>query len=514
MSTIATTIVGPAPAELLRRSDVTLRKGRHTLINDRLAPEQAHVRDLLSIRKTLERGGLEHLLVRGDRGRLVIALDQADRKRISRVFAESAPAEPFYAKPLDRDQPATLVSAGLFARGKARVWRLWRPRIDPSGQLRYGAGNGVQIEFWDFGAEEIVAPLENSLMRKRLPRAEAIDDRIELHGVVWPTLQNMFAPHASDVRFDIDMVFSWVDGNDPEFQKRRAERMQGHVIGEGDDHEARFRQIDELRYALRSVYLFAPWVRRIFIATDSPRPAWLAEHPRVTLVRSEEFFARQEDLPTHNSHAVEAQLHRIEGLSEHFLYSNDDMFFGRPVSPDDFFSPGGISKFLEATTRIGLGDTNPSRSGHDNAARVNRRLLRERFGAITTRHLEHSAAPLRRSVIAELEREFPAEFRATAGSPFRAADNISVTNSLYHYYALMTGRAVTNEHSTMLYVDTTSRSGLRRMERMLRQRDLDFFCLNDGSFPEVPAEERMRRVTAFLERYYPIAAPWEVPGVE
>ena len=68
-----------------------------------------------------------------------------------------------------------------------------------------------------------------------------------------------------------------------------------------------------------------------------------ADHPKVTIVRSEEFFADTSVLPTHNSHAVEAQLHRIEGLAEHFLYSNDDMFFGRPVAPELFFSPAGIS---------------------------------------------------------------------------------------------------------------------------------------------------------------------------
>ena len=66
-----------------------------------------------------------------------------------------------------------------------------------------------------------------------------------------------------------------------EFVRERAKRMQSYVVGEGDDSEARFRQIDELKYALRSVHLFAPWVRRIFIATDSPAPAWLAEHPKV-----------------------------------------------------------------------------------------------------------------------------------------------------------------------------------------------------------------------------------------
>ena len=161
--------------------------------------------------------------------------------------------------------------------------------------------------------------------------------------------------------------------------------------------------------------MFAPWVRRIFIATDSPAPAWLADHPQVTIVRSEEFFADPSVLPTHNSHAVESQLHHIQGLAEHFLYSNDDMFFGRPVGPDMFFSPGGITKFVEADTRIGLGENDAERSGFENAARVNRSCCCERFGRITTRHLEHCAAPLRRSVVARDGEGVPDEFAADRG---------------------------------------------------------------------------------------------------
>jgi UDP-glucose 4-epimerase len=232
----------------------------------------------------------------------------------------------------------------------------------------------------------------------------------------------------------------------------------------------------------------------------------------VTIVRSEEFFADPEVLPTHNSHAVEAQLHRIPGLAEHFLYSNDDMFFGRPLQPSLFFSPGGVSKFVEATTRIGLGDNDPARSGHDNAARVNRRLLRERFGRTTTRHLEHCAAPLRISVMSELEREFPDDFRRTAASRFRSATDISVTNSLYHYYALITGRAVEQRQAKITYVETTLRRSLNQLDRLLRRRDQDMFCLNDGSNPELTVEERTTAVTEFLERYFPIPAPWERPA--
>jgi hypothetical protein len=133
-------------------------------------------------------------------------------------------------------------------------------------------------------------------------------------------------------------------------------------------------------------------------------------------------------LPTHNSHAVEAQLHCIDGLAEHFLYSNDDMFFG-PVTAEMFFTAGGLTKFVECDVRIGSGPTRTERSGHDNALRVNRELLRERFGRVILRDLEHCAAPMRRSVAAEVEREFADDIARTAASRFRSATDVSVTNS-------------------------------------------------------------------------------------
>ncbi len=504
-------LVGPgAHARLLARTDVRLRKGRFELVNESLTFGAAQIADLIAVHDALDAAGIDHLLVRRDDDRPTIALDHARFDEIERVLAEAFADEPFYSRA--GGETAVLIADGALADSRdPRVLRLFRPRASATGRLRFGAATGVRLEFWDFGTDAILAPAENALMRRRLPRAEAVESQVQLHGRTWLTLDGMFDVLASDVTFDIDMVFSWVDGSSVEFQRARAARMLAHVVGDGDDSDARFRQIDELKYALRSVYTFAPWVRRIFIVTDSPRPAWLAEHPRVSLVRSEQFFADTSVLPTHNSHAVEAQLHRIEGLSEHFLYSNDDMFLGRPVRPDLFFSPGGITKFIEASTRIGLGDTQPERSGFENAARVNRRLLRERFGRVTTRHLEHAAAPLRRSVIAELAEQFPQEFARTAASRFRSATDISVTNSLYHYYALMTGRAVQQTGASVKYIETTLAKAPGEMNRLLEERDHDLFCLNDGSHPEISVTRRTRTVQRFLERYFPIPAPWERP---
>lgn len=502
------------------------------MLNSGSTPHEAMVDDLLFLRSVLSSAGIGFLLVRGARMRgsdragvrPVLAIDSSDREAAIRALAAASVSEPLYSKPLRSEPPtsgrrrarrgsrrkAVPVSSGALSDNpRDRVFRLFRPRVSPSRTLRYGAGNGVQLEFWSRGESELVLPRENAMTRRVVPAEEPVTTSVELYGQTWPTIEGMWDEHAGDVRFPIDIVFSWVDGAELEWQRARAERMKSYVVGEGDDHDARFRQLDELKYALRSVNLFAPWLRNIFIVTDSPRPGWLAEHPRVTLLRSEDFFADTSVLPTHNSHAVESQLHNIRELGEYFLYSNDDMFFGRAVWPETFFTVGGISRFIEADTRIGLGSAAASRSGFENAARVNRELLRERFGQIITRHLEHAPAPLRRSVLRELEAEFPDDFSRTAASAFRSATDVSVTNSLYHYYALLTGRAVTQTTARVKYVDTTVRTGLGKLKKLLRRRNYDFFCLNDGSFPELSPEERAIAIRSFLEDYFPIPAPWE-----
>ena len=173
------------------------------------------------------------------------------------------------------------------------------------------------------------------------------------------------------------------------------------------------------------------------------------------------------------------------------------------MSPSLFFSPGGITKFVEASTRIGLGETHAGRSGFENAARVNRALLRDRFGKVTTRHLEHCAAPLRRSVMAELEAAFPDEFRRTAASRFRSATDISVTNSLYHYYALLTGRAVVQTDARVKYVETTLRTALPAMKKLLKRRDQRHVLPQRRQLPRDLGRAAHGAVIDFLERYFP-----------
>jgi len=491
------------------RPDVTLERGLLHLIHDDITPAHAQLEDLRAVAEALEAGDVPVLLIRHGRSAPALAVDSELREDAFRALREHLPADPFYVK--TKGAPAAPVEDAQPPTAAPTTVRVFRPRITADRSLRYGRQYAARIEFWRFGSEVTEAPDDNALTRRLTPSADIVFADVERYGRSWRTIDGMFDTHAHEFGEDVDIVFSWVDGSSRTFQQQHAKRLAGHIVGQGDDSPARYRHVDELRYALRSVHMYAPWIRRIFIATDSPAPAWLAEHPKVTIVRSEEFFADPSVLPTHNSHAVEAQLHRIPGLAEHFLYSNDDMFFGRPVDPELFFTPAGLTRFVESPVRIGVGGPDAERSGHDNGLRVNRALLQERFGRTIVRDLSHCATPLRRSILFELEEQFPEEFARTAAARFRSVSDISVTNSLYHYYAMLTGRALPTAEPRVTYVQTTVTGALQRMDRLTGRRDVDMFCLNDGWETDIPEQLRTRAVREALERMFPIRAPWEKP---
>lgn len=103
-------------------------------------------------------------------------------------------------------------------------------------------------------------------------------------------------------------------------------------------HE-RFADNNELKYSLRSIEKFAPWVNNVYIVTNGQVPVWLdLNHPKVKLVTHQDIFPNKSHLPTFSSPAIECNLHRIQGLSKQFIYFNDDIFLTSSVRKEDFFT--------------------------------------------------------------------------------------------------------------------------------------------------------------------------------
>lgn len=140
--------------------------------------------------------------------------------------------------------------------------------------------------------------------------------------------------------YPIDFVVTWVDGNDPAWQKERAEYFGDDELRTSGNGSCRYRDWASFRYWFRAVEAYAPWVRYVHLVTWGHVPAWLdLECPKLKIVNHKDFMP-SEFLPTYNCNPLELNLFRIPELSEHFVYFNDDILLARPVTPADFFANG------------------------------------------------------------------------------------------------------------------------------------------------------------------------------
>ncbi len=141
----------------------------------------------------------------------------------------------------------------------------------------------------------------------------------------------------NEIREEIDFVITWVDGSDEAWSRQRRQYKQTY---QEDNCEERYRDWDLLKYWFRGVEQYAPWVRKIHLITWGHLPKWLdTQNPKLHIVRHEDYVP-EEFLPTFNSNVLELYFHKIEDLTEHFVYFNDDMFLIDRVKPQSFFCGG------------------------------------------------------------------------------------------------------------------------------------------------------------------------------
>jgi hypothetical protein len=390
---------------------------------------------------------------------------------------------------------------------RARSWRLFRAFA--YGDRAVGRDQAAELTFWQPGSSGLVERIGTRGQDRFDPRCPATTELLD--GRPYPGRTAFPVGHDLE-RFTgpVDVVYTWVDGQDPEWQATLRDVLEDHD-GPAADHSmdpARFRSRDELLYSMRSVWALCGWVRKIFVVTAGQVPGWLVGHDRVRVVDHDEILPASA-LPTFNSHAIESSLHRIDELAEHFIYLNDDMFVGRPLRPEIFFTPNGLPKVFSSDARVpGVEDEHTL--AVDTAARRGRELLAERFGRVATFKPHHSPYPLRRSTLEEIDREFPDVVKTTSHSRFRDPADLSIAASFALHYGLATGRAVPGEiHTDYVHVESARLSW--HLDRIGRGRDLDTFCLNETE--TVPGEHHDREVaiSKFLDGYFPVPAPWERP---
>lgn len=308
----------------------------------------------------------------------------------------------------------------------------------------------------------------------------------------------------------IDLVYLWVDGNDPIWQAKRQKTLGLTETRLSANCEGRYANHDELLYSLRSIEKYAPWINKIFIVTDNQVPAWLdKENPRVTIVDHKEILP-PECLPCFNSVVIEHFIADIPGLSEHFLYSNDDTLLNRPTSPDDFFTSEGnpiirLKKrhlrkfwiFLKKNilhTRSGLYNNQIDRSAA---------LIEKTFGKYYQGKPHHNIDAFNVSHIKKIRKLYMNEISKILSHHKREYDDVQ--RCIYSYGALADNKGelkyVGNEES--MKISLYNKKAYKKLDTL----NPTFFCMNDS---EHCKEEDREYAAAFLAKRFPDKSSFEL----
>ena len=313
----------------------------------------------------------------------------------------------------------------------------------------------------------------------------------------------------------IDAVITWVDGNDPAWRARRDSYLHGGEDRHDDVAGAtRYASVGEIYLCVASINRYAPFVRRIYIVTDRQVPPHLdafLQHnfpdghiPCEIVDHSVIFAGYEQHLPIFNSRAIETLLWRIPGLSERYLYFNDDVMLLSPVTEDHFFTPDGTCCYgrpystLLACTLHAL---KPRRDGHKpmgykvslmHAMRYTGRQRQFLF-------LYHAPVAHRRSRFEQVFQQYPEALETNIAQRFRHTSQFN-PQELYCLTEHRQGRCTVNtayDH-VFYFKPHGSRRYTERKLRTLRTTQALFGCVN--SLDQASPDTRERILQALAER--------------
>ena len=329
----------------------------------------------------------------------------------------------------------------------------------------------------------------------------------------------------------IDFVIPWVDGADPAWRKEKYKYMG---VDEPDAGVERYRDMGILKYWFRAVETYAPWVNQVHFITWGHLPEWLnTDCPKLHIVNHQDYIP-QEYLPTFSSRPIELNLHRISGLSEQFVYFNDDMFLNNPVSPEFFFRRGLPCDFLHCapvefrntsdvyahTTVNSIIKVNYYYSYIKLFLRKPTKVLNIKYGIKT--NIEnlmklgnvhsyigfmnhHLPTAYSKRTYEEVWNVMPELLNMVSGNKFRTP--YDVNQSLFRYWQLASGQ--------FCPVSPSSRGKFLRIadqndhvEAVLNDSSVKMVCINDTPF-EVDFDQAMEQIVAIYEKKLPQKSMFE-----
>lgn len=314
----------------------------------------------------------------------------------------------------------------------------------------------------------------------------------------------------------VDIVYLWVDGADLAWQKKRQQAYARWLPEHGDElavhgnTAGRYRDNGELMFNLRALEKFFPQHGHIYIVSDAQRPSWLKSSDQLTIVNHHDLMPAGTG-PVFDSGHIESYLHHIPGLSEKFIYLNDDVFFGQKVDIDWWFGDC-LRIFSETKTVQDYDELQANETALVNASILSRNWLMQRYPDYRhePRIYSHSPRPMLKSVMLELEKIAPELFQKIRSTTFRSWRLPAIVPDLIPRWMVQLGIAQ-QVILDPLHINTSDKNAKQQFDTLLANfGSLPFFCINDTCDEAPDTDFRLLRISRSLKKLLPVPSPFEL----
>jgi len=327
----------------------------------------------------------------------------------------------------------------------------------------------------------------------------------------------------------IDFVIPWVDPNDPKWQKDKNNYSKTYI---GDKSNKLFNDLDTLKFVLRSIENNCSWYNKIFLITYGHIPNWLnINHPSLVIVTHEELYFNIDHLPTFNSQSIEMNLANLQGLSEQFIYMNDDFIIMNKINksrffinsrPVDFLSHGWVKRgnlfqilkgqdvwvnslnnclnlINQKFTTNHLLSTSLYHPSYRIQDKISNFLLKHIYKHFLWLEHWHHPQPYLLSNIKKVHSEFTKEMDTSSSNKFRS--NNDLLQYIYRYWNLASNNFIPFKHNDGYVLMIQDLNALEEgLLHIQKNTHLNFVCFND-QLKDLTSEHEFNLIKQDLTKY-------------
>ncbi|WP_151752562.1 capsular polysaccharide biosynthesis protein [Acinetobacter bereziniae] len=311
---------------------------------------------------------------------------------------------------------------------------------------------------------------------------------------------------------NLDIVIAWVDGNDVELKRKRHLYLTGNDASDAVS-ETRFASNDEIYYNIASILKYVPFCRHILIVTDGQQPEFLNEFVvqglcdtnKIRVVDHREIFAGFEQfLPTFNTRSIESMLWNIQGLSDYFIYLNDDFFFNASAQVEDFLEQDKIVTYghwkscfsyktkLKYRQFLNRNFNKPIQPGHVIAQMLGADILgfKEFF------EIHHYPHCVDRKILSEYLLNHPTLLETQIKYKFRSVEQLNPI-SLMNHLKIQKGEAVLKPDLALAYLKNAE--SLNVFIQALNQDQIKYGCIQ--SLDQLTPQDAVHVKNAMIAKF-------------